>query len=220
MTGRVCGALLLIALAASVFTGRGEASGVALLEGVGRAVTLTLSLTGLTVFWSGMMAVLREAGVIRRLSRLLRPLLRLFFPDAYRTGMGAEEICANVAANLLGLGNAATPLGLAAMQKLSSIGSTGDMITLAVMNTASFSLLPTTVIALRRQAGSPQPFRVLAAVWIVSALTSLFALTLTRLCRLIPERRGKREGRVPEPQHTAADGSRRLRRRVRRGGGT
>lgn len=198
MLGRIFGVCALIAVIFGAVSGQVSALGDAVLDGVSRAVTLTVSLGGMMCFWSGLMAVLKEAGAIRALSRLLRPLIRIFFPDAARTGEGAEEIAANIAANLLGLGNAATPMGLAAMRKLSDAAvrlgepsdtATGDMITLAVLNTASVSLVPSTVILLRQRAGADDPFAVVSAVWIVSLCSALLALTLTRVCRGIPVRR-------------------------------
>jgi spore maturation protein A len=131
------------------------------------------------------MQVLAEAGVIHRLSRLLAPILRLFFPNAYEKGEGIEEISANVSANLLGMGNAATPFALRAMEKLQKQNpnpevATAEQITLAVLNTASFSLLPTGLLALRRGAGSARPYAVLLPVWIVSALCAALSLILCR----------------------------------------
>ena len=104
--------------------------------------------------------------------------------------MGIGEISANISANLLGIGNAATPLALAAMKKLQAINpdkstASADMITLAVMNTASFNIIPSTIIALRRAAGSVAPHAVIAPIWIVSAACALLALILTgALCRI------------------------------------
>ena len=233
MLGKIFGVTVLISLVAALLTGNGQALGGAVLDGVGSAVTLTLTLAGMMCFWSGIMAVLREAGAIRLLSRLMRPLIRVFFPDAYRTGEGVEEICANISANLLGLGNAATPMGLAAMRKLSAQAekerragasgdtapgstahgdpvpegtATGDMITLAVLNTASVSLVPSTVIVLRQNTGSADPFRVVAAVWICSFCSALLALILTRLCRIVvPRKKRKHDSAhtLTKPPHSA-----------------
>ena len=124
-------------------------------DGASGALEVIFSLVGMMCLWCGMMEVLREAGLIRRLSRLLSPFLRLFFPRAYQTGEGAEEICANVSANLLGIGNAATPLALRAMEKLQRHNphperASGEQITLAVLNTASVTLIPANLLALRR----------------------------------------------------------------------
>ena len=117
MLGKIFGVLTVVALLFGIASGNTAALGNAVLDGAAKALEVLLSLCGMLCLWGGMMRVLSEAGAIRKLSRLLRPFLRFFFPAAYRTGEGLEEISANVSANLLGLGNAATPLALEAMEK-------------------------------------------------------------------------------------------------------
>jgi spore maturation protein A len=199
MIGKICGIMVWIALIAGVILGKGEALGQAVLDSVSEAVTLTISLSGMMAFWSGVLAVLQEAGWMRRLARLARPFIRMFFPEAARSGEGVDEICANISANLLGLGNAATPMGLAAMRKLQAKNphpeaATGDMITLVVLNTASVSVVPSTVITLLSEAGAADPFRVVGGVWICSGASALVALGLTRLCRCLIRPAGKQGG--------------------------
>lgn len=195
MLGKIFGLLCLIAFAAGIGSGNAQAVGNAVLDGAAGAVKVTLSLAGVMCFWSGIMEVLREAGAIRLLSRLLRPLLRLFFPHAAATGEGAEEVCANIAANLLGLGNAATPFALAAMKKLGQGRSGedcrvagGEQITLAVLNCAPFTLIPANLLALRRAAGSAEPYAVLIPVWICSAVCALLSLTLSAVWARVTDR--------------------------------
>lgn len=141
MLGRVFGILVVVGFLFAVFCGQVGALGGAVLEGASSAVELTLTLGGSMCFFCGLIEVLREAGVMRLFARLLRPFLALFFPGVYKSGEGAEEICGNLAANLLGAGNAATPLALRAMEKLAQNNpepgvATNDMVTLAVLNTA------------------------------------------------------------------------------------
>ena len=186
MLGTIFALLCIIATVGGIFLGNGSALGGAVLDGASGAVSLTLSLCGMMSLWCGVMRVLADAGAIRRLSRLLRPLLRLLFPDAARRGEGLEEISGSVSANLLGIGNASTPLGLAAMKRLQASNPTPhiasrDMITLAVMNTAGLNLLPTTILALRRGAGSENPYTVLLPIWVSSLATCTLALLLCRL---------------------------------------
>ncbi len=186
MLGKIFGILSLTALVYGICTGEGEAVGNAVLDGASAAVELTLSLCGMMCLWCGIMHVLREAGVISRLARLFTPLLRIIFPHAAKTGVGMEEISANLSANLLGLGNAATPLALRAIEAMAKDNpepdrATDDMITLTVLNTASFSLLPTTVLTLRRAAGAASPYAILPAVWICSAASACLAILLCRL---------------------------------------
>ena len=130
------------------------------------------------------MEVLRRAGAIRFLSRLLRPVLGRLYPDFARDTGVMESISANVSANLLGLGNAATPLGLDAARRMSrrSPGVASDSLCmLVVCNTASIQLIPTTVAAVRSGAGSTAPFDILPAVWLASALSVTAGILAARL---------------------------------------
>ena len=196
MLGRIFGILSLLAFLFGILLGNAEAVGSAVLDGASRAVELSISLCGMMCLWSGVLRVLSEAGVIKRLSRLLRPVLRIFFPEAAKTGEGLEEISANVSANLLGIGNAATPLALRAMEQMQKHNPTpdrasGEQITLAVLNTASLTLIPSNLLALRRAAGSARPYCILLPVWITSLLCATMALTLTSLLRTLDQRTKK-----------------------------
>ena len=188
MLGKIFGAIVMISLVSGILLGSTTELSNAVIDGAKGAVQLTLSLCGIMSLWCGVMKVMERAGVIEKLSSLLRPLLRIFFPDAYKRGVGIGEISANISANLLGIGNASTPFALKAMEKLQSINkyptcASADMITLAVMNTASVNLIPTTIITLRRAAGASEPYSVIAPIWIVSISCSLMALTLCALMR-------------------------------------
>ncbi len=157
----------------------------AAIAGAARAVQLIISLAGMSALWSGVMAVLREAGMIHALSRLLSPLLRYIFPDAWRDADAREEITAAVSANILGIGNAATPLALRAMGRMQAMNphpekASDDMITLTVLAVSSPALLPATLIALRHAAGSAEPYAIIVPVWIVSCTCAAAAVLLCR----------------------------------------
>jgi len=141
----------------------------AAMEGAGAAVTLCLALAGVICLWSGVMEVIRRGGLAAKLARLLRPALIRLFPDNRDNQEAMEALSANVSANLLGLGNAATPLGIraAAAMKRGPI-ATNDLCMLVVLNTASIQLIPATVAGVRAAAGAVSPFDVLPAVWITS----------------------------------------------------
>ena len=186
MIGKIFAVLVLLSIFFAACTGNLSALSNAVFDGADAAVTLTISLLGVTCLWCGIMSVLEKAGAIRGLSRSISPLLRFLFPDAYKTKEGIEEISANVSANILGIGNAATPLGIRAMQKLKAAAgntatATDDMVMLAVINTASLDLFPTTLIALRRAAGSAQPYVIILPVLIASLCTFVFAVLITKL---------------------------------------
>lgn len=185
MLGKVFGVMVLVALVFGICNGTGEAMSSAALEGAASAVKLSLSLCGTMCLFCGVMRVLEEAGAVRWLSRLLRRPLAFFFPDTAASGQGLGEICASFAANLLGVGNAATPMALAALEKMQKRNAhpdtaTGDMITLTVLNTCSVSIIPSTLLALRREAGASDPFEVLVPIWICSASCAALALLITR----------------------------------------
>lgn len=189
MIGRIFGVLCLLSLVFGIACGNVTQVANAIPDGAAGAIRVVLSLCGMMCLWCGLMEVLRRAGMIRRLSRLLAPVLRLFFPEAFRTGEGAEEISANVSANLLGLGNAATPMGLSAMEKLQQHNphperASGEQITLILLNTASLTLIPANLLALRRAAGSADPFSVMLPIWLTSVCCVGAVLLLSVIVRV------------------------------------
>ena len=146
----------------------------AAVEGAGAAVELCLGIAGMLCLWMGVMEVMRRSGLSDGLSRLLRPVLGLIFPQTARDREIMDSIAANVSANLLGLGNAATPLGIEAARKMGrrSPGTASDaMCMLVVCNTASIQLIPTTVASVRLAAGCAAPFDILPAVWLASVIS-------------------------------------------------
>ncbi len=202
MAGTVFGVFCLISVISAAATGNLEAVGRALFSGADDAVTLALSLCGAMCLWSGLLEVLREVGVLTALERLLSPLLARLFPDVQRhhngeAATGLSEITASLSANLLGIGNAATPIGLRAMSVLRQYRTEPDQmsnaeILFAVMNTAPPTLLPTTLLTLRHVSGSADPTAVLPAVWAVSVLGCIFSVTVTRALEGCGKRRAMR----------------------------
>ena len=167
---------LIISVLYGGLAGKGEQIGAASFEGARAAVRFVLETGGLICLWSGVMEVLRRSGATAALSRLLRPLLGRLFPRASRDAETMDALSSNVSANLLGLGNAATPMGIRAAQgmaRLSELPDTAsrELCRLVVLNTASIQLLPTTAAALRAAAGAASPFDILPAVWLSSALS-------------------------------------------------
>ena len=173
-------------LCALAMGNQGELASAAL-DGAASAIELGISMAGVLCLWMG---VMQRAGLAEKLARLLRPILRRLFPDFAGDRGTMDTIAANVSANLLGLGNAATPLGLEAARRMSrrTPGVASDSLCmLVVCNTASIQLIPTTVAAVRMAAGSATPFDILPAVWVTSALSVatgiLAAKLLSRLWR-------------------------------------
>lgn len=163
--------MLVLSVLCGLGTGREAEVAAAAIEGASAAVELCLSIGGMLCLWSGVMEVMRRSGLADRLSRLLGPVLRLLFPQWAEDQETMDSIAANVSANLLGLGNAATPLGIQAARRMSrrSPGVASDgLCMLVVCNTASIQLIPTTVATVRAAAGCAAPFDILPAVWLAS----------------------------------------------------
>lgn len=182
-----------LSLIFAAFGGRMGELSAAMLAKSGEAVELVISLCGIICFWSGLMRVAERAGLVGKLARLLSPIVGFLFKGIKRGGKAAGLITMNLAANILGLGNASTPLGIAAMKAIAdesgSFGDSGgtasdDMIMLAVLNTASLQLVPTTAAALRTANGAEKPFDILPCVWIVSAYSAvLVTVSVKLMCR-------------------------------------
>ena len=168
--------MLVLSLFSAAITGNMAAVSAAALSGAGDAVTLLISLGGALCLWSGIMEWLRCCGAADALSRGLRPLLRWLLPYASRDQETLSALAANLSANLLGLGNAATPPGLKAARRMAKASGRADdeLCRLVVLNSCSLQLLPTTVAALRAANGAAAPFDILSAVWLAS-LVSIFA---------------------------------------------
>ena len=164
----------------------------AAMEGATAAVELCVSMGGILCLWTGIMAIMNRCGFIDGLSRLFRPLLHRLFPRASRDRETLNALSANISCNLLGLGNAATPLGIRAARRMARGAegvATDELCTLVVLNTASIQLLPTTVAGVRAAYGSAAPFDILPAVWLASALSVLAGLTAARLLARLYRRR-------------------------------
>ena len=154
--------------------GRLDAVAAAAWEGARSAVELGISMAGILCLWSGVMEIMNASGVSAGLARLFRPLLRRLLPEACRDGETLAAVSANVSANLLGLGNAATPLGIRAARRMAR-GCGGvasdELCLLVVLNTASIQLIPATIASVRAAAGCRTPFDILPAVWLASVLS-------------------------------------------------
>ena len=171
-------------LVCALILGNGSLLASAALEGAANGIQLGISMAGVLCLWMGVMEVMQQAGLAEKLARVFRPVLRRLFPEFSQDRGIMDTIAANVSANLLGLGNAATPLGLEAARRMSgkTPGVAGDSLCmLVVCNTASIQLIPTTVAAVRMAAGCQTPFDILPAVWVTSALSVFTGITAAKL---------------------------------------
>lgn len=181
--------LLLLSVAASLLLGNGNALAAAVPKGAQAGLELAFSLAGSICLWSGVGKLMEHAGITAILSRCFSPLLGRIFPSFRKDPIFANYLSANVCANFLGLGNAATPMGIQAAKRLSKGSDTAndELCRLIVLNTASIQLIPANVAAIRSQLGSTSPFDILPAVWVTSIVSAaaglLAAWGLGRLLR-------------------------------------
>jgi spore maturation protein A len=155
-------------------------------ESAGSAVTLALGLAGVMALWLGLMRVAEEAGLVRDLARIARPLMRRLFPEVPADHPAVGAMIMNVSANVLGLANAATPFGIRAMQELETLNprpgvATDAQALFCALNTASVQLIPATVIALRTAAGSRAPGEIIGATLLASACAATAAVVAAKL---------------------------------------
>ena len=164
--------MVVLSILCGLATGQSAQVAAAAVEGTQAAVELCLSIAGMLCLWTGVMEVMRRSGLAEKLSRLLRPMLRLLFPQVARDRETMDSIAANVSANLLGLGNAATPLGLEAARRMSrcSPGVASDALCMLVV---------------RAGAGSAAPFDILPAVWLASGLSVGVGVLACKICARI-----------------------------------
>lgn len=173
--------ILAISLIFAVFTGNGSALAAAIPQGAQAGITLAVSMAGSVCLWSGAGKLMSQAGMTDYLSALLGPVLRRLFPSSRRDKTLASYLSANICANFLGLGNAATPMGIQAVLRLRDPEkptlATDELCRLVVLNTASIQLIPANVAAVRASLGSPAPFDILPAVWVTSLCSAALGLT-------------------------------------------
>ena len=164
--------LVAVSVISAALTGRGSELGASVTQGAQSGIELVLSMAGAICLWTGVGKLMEKAGFTGFLSRLLRPVLRRVFPTTGTDPALASSLSANICANFLGLGNAATPMGIQAAQRLASKNKKGiasnELCRLVVLNTASIQAIPATVAAVRASLGCTAPFDILPAVWVTS----------------------------------------------------
>ena len=151
------------------------------------AVNLTISLLGTMCLWNGLMEIALNTRLINVINKILNPFVNFLFSENKENKKIHEEISMNITANLLGLGNAATPLGLKAMNSMQEQNKnkdrlTDDMATLIILNTASIQIIPTTVIGIRMSLGSIEPTKIIFAVWFSTICAAIVGIAVTKIC--------------------------------------
>lgn len=150
------------------------------------AVELTITFFGTITLWCGIMQIAKDSSLSEKLAKLLKPLIKFLFPDVNENEPAHKEISLNIIANILGLGNASTPLGLQAMESLqkknpSKTTLSNSMAILVLINTASMQLIPTTVIAIRTSLNSTNPTGIIVPVWIATFSAAFVAIIISKI---------------------------------------
>ncbi len=175
MMNYIWGISIVFSIFCALLTGKINNLSSAVLSGAEDAVTLIISILGMMAFWSGIMKIAERSGITDFLAKILSPIIKLLFPDCPQGSNASRAICMNITANLLGLGNVATPFGVKAMKELKKSSgcknlpaATNSMIMFVVINTASLQLIPTFLCTLRQNYGSKNPMDIIAILWITS----------------------------------------------------
>lgn len=191
MLNYIWAGMLIFGIGCGCYNGRLQEIGNALLESGGQAVTFSIGIIGVTAFWCGILEIWNQAGGVSFFSRMLRRPIQKFFPECRHNPEAGKQIITNLAANFFGLGNGATPSGIAAVRELQKsqthdreIASRSICLFL-VVNSAAFQLIPTTVLAIRTAAGSREAFAVIVPIWIASLAAFVTGIAVYFLCQKI-----------------------------------
>lgn len=177
---------IIISYIYAIFTGKVNEINNSVFESCESAVKLTITFLGTMCLWSGIMQIAKKTTLIDKLTKFLRPLMKILFPEIRKDDSVYKEISMNMVANILGLGNAATPLGLKAMKTLQKDNPEKDTLTnsmamFIIINTASIQIIPTTVIAIRSSLGSTNPTQIIIPVWIATLLAAIAGITTAKI---------------------------------------
>ena len=177
---------IIISIIYAILSGNIENLNNSIFESTQSAINLTLTLIGTTCLWCGIMEIASNTNIIKRLSTILKPFVEKLFPKIDLEGKSYQNIIMNIIANILGLGNAATPLGLKAMDELQKENKnkenlSDNMMMLIVLNTASLQIIPTSIIAIRSSLGSQNPTQIIVPVWISTVCAAIVGIIITKI---------------------------------------
>lgn len=177
---------IIVSFIYAILNGRVAEVNSSIFESTKLAVDLSISLLGTICLWNGIMQIASQTNIIKLLGKILNPIMKRLFPDINKEEKVHKEISMNIIANIMGLGNAATPLGLKAMKSMQEKNKdktklSNSMAMFIVLNTASVQLIPTTVIAIRSSLGSTNPTAMIVPVWIATAFAALAAVISAKL---------------------------------------
>ncbi len=186
MMNYIWSGILIISVICSILTNKIPNVSNSVLSGASDAISLVISLTGMMTLWTGIMKVAESSGITHILSKIFSPIIKFLFPDLHENRKASDAVCMNITANLLGLGNAATPFGIKAMNEMQKLNknkpiATRSMIMFVVINTASLQLIPTLLCTIRQKYGSQNPMDILPCLWISSLIALIAGITITKI---------------------------------------
>lgn len=185
-------AIIILSVICAILTGNIDQLSNSVLSSAADAIELIITMCGTVCLWSGLISIADKSGASRSIARILSPVLSKLFPDLDKDGKAFKSICANVTANLLGLGNAATPLGIKAMKELAESNKSSrlshtanrSMIMFMILNTSSIQLMPTMIISILSANGNENPTSIIPCVWIASLSGVIVAVLAVKCCTL------------------------------------
>lgn len=187
---------IIISFSYAIFSGNLQNLNSSIFDSVESAVNLSITMLGTMCLWSGIINVATNTQIMKILNTLLKPIIRFLFPEIKENKKAQNEISMNMVANILGLGNAATPLGLKAMETLQEENKnkqelSNSMIMLIVVNTASIQIIPTTIIAIRSSLGAENPTSIIVPVWVATVCATIVGIIVTKLLIRYSDKREK-----------------------------
>lgn len=182
--------MFIIGILYSIFTGRGEIIVKELLSAPGEAINVFITIASMLIFWSGILEICVRCGLLSKFSGYLKYIIHPLFKDLDINSKALEYISCNFAANIMGVGSAATPFGLKAMKELSVLNNhsniaSKDMITLIVINTSGLCIIPSTIVSLRENYGSSNSGGIISYLIIVTMITTAFSILLNEVCKRV-----------------------------------
>mgnify|MGYP001623914707 CR=1 FL=1 len=177
---------IIISFSYAIFSGNVQNLNSSIFESIESAVNLSITMLGTMCLWSGIINIASNTSIIQKINKILKPIIRFLFPEIKENIKAQNEISMNMVANILGLGNAATPLGLKAMESLQKENRnkkelSNSMIMLIVLNTASIQIIPTTIIAIRSSLQSANPTSIIFPVWIATICAATAGILVTKI---------------------------------------
>ena len=196
MLNYLWGGMILVGIVIGVFEGHMNEVSLAAIDSAKDAVTLCITMLGVMSLWTGLMEIAKKTGLLDQLTKLLRPILRLLFPDIPKEHVANEYIASNMVANFLGLGWAATPMGLKAMKELKEINggkniASCDMCTFLIVNISSLQLIPVNIIAYRSEYGSANPTGILGMAIVATLISTVAGVAFSIIARKLTRKNKK-----------------------------